>query len=93
MSHHGAPAYLCSYSGPEFVSRAILQCFTGACIQTAIIEARKPQQNRTNESLNGKLRDDCFGIEWFRTSPPVAGHHRSLATTTRPHSSLSYLTT
>ena len=49
MSHHGAPAYLRSDSGPEFVSRAILQWLTDVRIETAIIDPGKPWQNGTNE--------------------------------------------
>jgi putative transposase len=67
MSVHGAPAHLRSDSGPEFVSRAILQWLTDARIETAIIDPGKPWQNGTNESLNGKFRDECLSVEWFRT--------------------------
>ena len=49
MSTHGAPAYLRSDSGPEFVSHAILQWLTDARIETAIIDPGKPWQNGTND--------------------------------------------
>jgi transposase InsO family protein len=48
---HGAPVYLRSDSGPEFVSNAILQWLTDARIETAIIDPGKPWQNGTNESF------------------------------------------
>lgn len=67
MSAHGAPAYLRSDSGPEFVSHAILQWLTDARIDTPIIDLGKPCQNGTNESINGKLRDEFLSVEWFRT--------------------------
>ena len=67
MSVHGAPAYLRSDSGPEFVSHAILQWLTDAQIETAIIDPGKPWQNGTNESFNGRFRDECLSVEWFRT--------------------------
>lgn len=95
MSHHGAPAYLRSDSGPEFVSRAILQWLTDARIETAIIDPGKPWQNGTNESLNGKFRDECLSIEWFRTrreAQIIIEAWRQHYNAVRPHSSLGYLT-
>ena len=95
MSHHGAPAYLRSDSGPEFVSRAILQWLTDAGIETAIIDPGKPWQNGTNESLNGKFRDECLSIEWFRTrreAQVIIEAWRQHYNAVRPHSSLNYLT-
>lgn len=38
MSVHGAPAYLCSDSGPESVSHTILHWLPEAYIETAAIE-------------------------------------------------------
>lgn len=55
MSQHAAPAYLRSDSGPEFVSRAILQWLTDAHIETAITDPGKPWQNGTSESFNGRF--------------------------------------
>ena len=60
-----------SDSGPEFVSHAILQWLTDARIETAIIDPGKPWQNATNESFNGKFRDECLSVEWFRTRREV----------------------
>jgi putative transposase len=67
MRVHGAPVCLRSDSGPEFVSHAILQRLPNAHIETAIIDPGGPWQNGTNESFNGKFRDECLGVEWFRT--------------------------
>lgn len=63
---HGAPRYLRSDNGPEFVSHAILKWLQRAGIETALIDPAKPWQNGTAESLNGKLRDGCLCVEWFR---------------------------
>jgi transposase InsO family protein len=64
-----APRYLRSDNGPEFVSRAILRWLLSAGIETACIDPGKPWQNGLDESFNGKFRDDCLSIEWFRTRP------------------------
>jgi putative transposase len=95
MSVHGAPAYLRSDSGPEFVSHAILNWLTEAKIETAIIDPGKPWQNGTNESFNGKFRDECLNVEWFRTrreAQVIIEAWRQHYNAVRPHSSLSYLT-
>ena len=42
ISVHGAPVYLRSDSGPEFVRNAILQWLADARIETAIIDPGKP---------------------------------------------------
>jgi len=95
MSAHGPPAYLRSDSGPEFVSHAILQWLTDAHIETAIIDPGKPWQNGTNESFNGKFRDECLSVEWFRTrreAHVIIEAWRQHFNAVRPHSGLAYLT-
>jgi putative transposase len=95
MATHGTPAYLRSDSGPEFVSRAILQWLTEARIETAIIDPGKPWQNGTNESFNGKFRDECLSLEWFRSrreAQIIIEAWRQHYNAVRPHSSLTYLT-
>ena len=64
---HGAPLFLRSDNGPEFVSRAILEWIAQSGIATALIDPGKPWQNGTNESFNGKFRDECLSVEWFRS--------------------------
>jgi putative transposase len=95
MSVHGAPAYLRSDNGPEFVSHAILRWLTDAGIETAHIDPGKPWQNGTNESFNGKFRDECLSVEWFRTrreAQIIIEAWRKHYNAVRPHSSLDYLT-
>ena len=66
MRTHGVPRYLRSDNGPEFVSKALIEWATKELLQLAFIEPGKPWQNGTNESFNGKLRDECLSMEWFR---------------------------
>ena len=66
VSVHGSPRYLRSDNGPEFVSRAVLKWLTSLNIDTAHIDPGKPWQNGTNESFNGKFRDECLSMEWCR---------------------------
>ena len=67
LSKHGAPTYLRSDNGPEFVSRAVIRWLHGSDIETAPIDPGKPWQNGTNESFNDKFRDECLSLEWFRS--------------------------
>jgi putative transposase len=69
VSARGAPAFLRSDNGPEFVSKALLSWIVARGIGTALIEPGKPWQNGVAESFNGKLRDECLSLEWFRSRP------------------------
>ncbi len=91
VSAHGAPRYLRSDNGPEFVSRAVLQWLTTASIDTAYIDPGKPWQNGSNESFNGKFRDECLSLEWFpdRINAKITIEDwRKHYNEVRPHSSL-----
>jgi putative transposase len=95
ISLHGAPAALRSDNGPEFISKAILEWLVRAGIHTAHIDPGKPWQNGTDESFNGKFRDECLSVEWFRSRAEARvfietwrRHYNHV----RPHSSLDYQT-
>ncbi len=60
VSERGAPRYLRSGNGPEFVSKALLGWIVDEGIESALIDPGKPWQNGTNESFNGKFRDECL---------------------------------
>ena len=67
VSKRSAPLYLRSDNGPEFVSRALLKWIIDQGIATALIDPGKLWQNGTGESFNGKFRDECLSLEWFRS--------------------------
>lgn len=95
VSVHGSPKYLRSDNGPEFVSRAVLKWLLQANIDTAHIDPGKPWQNGNNESFNGKFRDECLSMEWFRNridAKIVIEQFRRHYNQTRPHSSIGNLT-
>jgi putative transposase len=95
VSLHGPPKYLRSDNGPEFVSHAILRWITEAGIETALSDPGKPWQNGTDESFNGKFRDECLSVEWFRSRAEgtvVIEAWREHYNEIRPHSSLGYKT-
>jgi len=96
VSTHGAPKYLRSDNGPEFVAKKILRWLTlEANIETAHIDPGKPWQNGLNESFNGKFRDECLSMEWFKNrldAKIVIESWRQHYNEVRPHSSLGQLT-
>jgi len=95
VSERGAPKHMRSDNGPEFVSRALLKWIVDQGIDTALIEPGKPWQNGVNESFNGKFRDECLSLEWFRSRAEakiVIENWRRHYNAVRPHSSLDYQT-
>jgi putative transposase len=95
VSVHGAPRYMRSDNGPEFVATAVLRWLTDEGIETAHIAPGKPWQNGTDESFNGRFRDECLNMEYFRSRAEAVAiietwrrHYNEV----RPHSSLGYLT-
>jgi putative transposase len=95
VSARGAPMFLRSDNGPEFVSKALLSWIVGQGIGTALIEPGKPWQNGVAESFNGKFRDECLSLEWFRSraeAKVIIEAWRRHYNQVRPHSSLDYLT-
>ena len=84
VSVHGAPRYLRSDNGPEFVATAILRWTQAAQIETAYIDPGKPWQNGTDESFNGKFRNECLTLECFGSgSRPRSASSRGGVTTMR----------
>jgi putative transposase len=95
VSERGAPLYLRSDNGPEFVSRVLLSWIVAQGIDTALIDPGKPWQNANGESFNGKFRDECLSLEWFRSraeAKVMIESWRRHYNEVRPHSSLGYLT-
>ena len=67
VSARGAPRFLRSDNGPEFVSKALLSWIVTQGIGTALVEPGKPWQNASRRAFNGKFRDECLSLEWFRS--------------------------
>jgi putative transposase len=95
ISVHGAPRYLRSDNGPEFVSLALLKWAKDEQLESVLSDPGKPWQNGTNESFNGKFRDECLAMEWFRNrleAKVIIQDWRRHYNEIRPHSSLNYRT-
>ena len=95
ISERGAPLSLRSDNGPEFVSKALLKWEAQESLNLALIEPGNPWQNGLNESFNGKFRDECLSMEWFRCraeARAVIEEWRRHYNSVRPHSSLNNMT-
>ena len=63
VSVHGAPRYLRSDNGPEFVSRAILRWLRDGEHRDGAHRSRASRgRTAPNESFNGKFRDECLSM-------------------------------
>jgi putative transposase len=91
----GAPKFIRSDNGPEFVAKELRQWLDQADVETLYIAPGSPWEKGYVESFNGKLRDELLNGELFLS---LAGarwvidrwrldynHHR-------PHSALDYQT-
>ena len=81
--------------GSEFLSRALLKWANDKHMESVLSDPGKPWQNGTNESFNGKFRDDCLDMKWFRNRMEVKviiqdwrRHYNEI----RLHLSLNYCT-
>jgi putative transposase len=93
--HHGAPQYLRSDNGPEFLAKLLRTWLTKQGTHTLYIEPGCPWQNGKGESVNGRLRDECLNTEVFLNLAEAKvriEHWRHQYNTERPHSSLGYRT-
>jgi putative transposase len=95
FAEHGAPQYLRSDNGPEFIAQAVQRWLGEQGVQTVYIEPGCPWQNGYAESFHSRLRDECLNREWFhnvREAKVVVEAWRLYYNQERPHSSLGYLT-
>ena len=80
---------------PGFVSKALLRWATNESLGITLIDPSKPWQNGMFESFNGKFRDECLSMEWFRSrmeAKAVIEDWRRQYNEIRPHSSLGKMT-
>jgi putative transposase len=95
IAERGAPLYLRSDNGSEFVATRVKEWLKQKGIQTLYIEPGSPWQNARGESFNGRLRDECLNVEWFknlREAVVIIEAWRRHYNEARPHSSLDYRT-
>ena len=67
IEEHGAPEYIRSDNGPEFIATAIQQWLKDKGIKTIYIDPGSPWQNGYVESFNDKFRGECLNRELIYT--------------------------
>ncbi len=89
----GAPSYIRSDNGPEFVALAVRDWIAAVRAKTAYIEPGSPWENGYCESFNGRMRDELLNGEVFyslREAQIIIEEWRKHYNTKRPHSALGY---
>lgn len=89
----GAPNYLRSDNGPEFIAFALQQWLRKQHCHTIYIKPSSPWENPFIESFNGTFRSECLNRWVFadgREAQEVIEQWRQEYNHHRPHSSLGY---
>jgi putative transposase len=92
---HGAPAYIRSDNGGEFIAGVVQRWLAAAGCATLYIRPGSPWENPYIESFHGRLRDECLNQEVFyngREAQIIIEAWREEYNRDRPHSSLGYAT-
>jgi transposase InsO family protein len=91
VEERGAPEYIRSDNGPEFVSKVVCEWIEKRGFKTLFIDPGSPWQNAYVESFNSRLRDELLNVEIFSTlaeARVLGNEHRRYYNEKRPHSAL-----
>jgi putative transposase len=91
----GAPGYIRSDNGPEFIADSIKRWLADNEVETLYIEPGSPWENGYIESFHARLRDELLDRELFysvKEAGVLAENWRQEYNHHRPHSSLNYTT-
>jgi len=95
FGERGAPQYLRSDNGPEFIAQELIAWLYQRGVKTHHIDPGSPWQNAFGESFNATLRRELFHREVFHNLEEArvkAASYRRLYNERRGQSSLGYLT-
>ena len=93
IAQHGAPEFIRSDNGSEFIAKELQRWLAAEKIKPIYIEPASPWQNGFVESCHGRFRDECLNREqrWTLTAARVViEDFRIHYNTQRPHSKLGY---
>lgn len=94
IGQHGAPQFLRSDNGPEFIAHEVQRWLSANQIKTLYIDPGSPWQNGFVESFHSRFRDECLNREtlWTLTEARVVVEdYRRFYNHQRPHSKLGYI--
>jgi transposase InsO family protein len=95
VDERGAPEFIRSDNGPEFIARAVRDWIAERGFETCFVEPGSPWQNAYIESFNSRFRDEFLNLEVFGSlveAKVLGEEHRYKYNHQRPHSSLGDLT-
>ena len=91
----GAPEYIRSDNGPEFIARHLQRWLREAAVGPLYVEPGAPWENGYAEGFQSRLRDELLNLEEFgsvREAKMLAESWRRDYNQYRPHSGLGYRT-
>jgi transposase InsO family protein len=91
----GAPDFIRSDNGPEFIAIAVKEWLKDTEVKTLYIEPGSPWENAYSETFNSRFEDELLNREIFSNlteAKVLVEEYRLKYNNKRPHSSLSYLT-
>jgi len=100
IGERGAPAFIRSDNGPEFIAESVRRHLSDLGIETRFIAPGAPWENGYIESFNGTLRNELLSREVFGhlleahllEARVLGTQYRQEYNNERPHSSLDYST-
>ena len=95
IEERGAPAFIRSDNGPEFVADAVRSHLADLDVETRFIAPGAPWENGYIDSFNGTLRNELLSRDVFGhllEARVLGSQYRQEYNTERPHSSLDYQT-
>jgi len=95
FTERGAPSFIRSDNGPEFVAKAIKRWLVASGVETLYIEPGAPWENAYSESFISRLRDELLDRELFvnlKEAQVLLEDYRDHYNHGRLHGALGYLT-
>ncbi len=91
VAWYGKPKRITVDNGPEFTGQALDAWAYQHGVTLDFIDPGKPMQNGHMESFNGKFRDECLNLHWFRSlgeARQIIEAWKEEYNAIRPHSAL-----
>lgn len=95
FAERGAPRFIRSDNGPEFIAQAVKGWLAASGVETLYIEPGAPWENAYSETFISRMRDELLDREEFanlKEAKVLAEDYREHYNHHRPHGALGYLT-
>jgi putative transposase len=95
FAERGAPRFIRSDNGPEFIAQAVKRWLAASGVETLYIEPGDPWENAYSETFISRMRDELLDREEFanlKEAKVLAEDYRDHYNHHRPHGALGYLT-